>query len=323
MNFAPMPPTAPLPPYGESVDSLDGEPLQNRSFIRGKVMEVANKGFRSNTSKTKERIEKLEAYFRETVLDGDGKFICQHERACKRSFSDSHPLGVFYDGQLHHVGKDYDLFKNNRPLRVVVVGMSYGHGPAGYSMAKRSQQLEDNGEHWSARGSGESGIPKRNPHMSGTTYALRAAFGLGFDDVSRATEIIQGDTEGIHVYEAFALVDFLLCSAISRDEKMGDRSTPTMRTNCASHFRRTLEILEPNLIIGQGTANWMGQAGFGSGRTCETAETIIVNGSASLFLSFPHPSTLGLRNWGGGPKNGYLLGVVKPAIEKAVGILIA
>jgi len=206
-------------------------------------MEMSKTEFRSDSRKTKERIEKLEAYFRASVLTEDGSFICQHDGACKNSFSDSLPRGIFYAGQLHYVGKHYDLFKNSQPLRIVVVGKSYGHKPAGYSMADRSEQFEDNGQHWSARGSGETGIPERNPHMSGTTFALRAAFGLGFDDISRAAETIQLGEEKVHLYQAFALVDFLLSSAISEDEKMGDRSTPRMRTNCTSHFRRTLEIL--------------------------------------------------------------------------------
>jgi hypothetical protein len=285
---------------------------------------MPNAEFRSEIPKTTERTEKLRAYFRTSVLR-DGTFVCHHEGCCKKSFSDSLPSGVFYAGQLHHVGKHYDLFKNNQPLRIVVVGMSYGHKPAGYSMADRSEQLENNGQHYSVRGSGEAGIPKRNPHMSGTTFALRIAFGLGFDDISRATEFIQVDAERVHIFDAFALVDFLLCSGISEDEKMGDRSTAVMRTNCASHFRRTLEVLEPNLIIiqGIGTADWMAQAGFGIGRTSEFPEKIVVNGSQCLLLTFPHPSTLGSHNWGSGPKNEYLLGFVKPAIEKAVRTLIA
>jgi len=276
--------------------------------------------FRSDSLKTKERIEGLEYYFRANVLNRDGRFICRHEEPCKKSFSDSHPGGVFYAGQLHHVGMHYDLFKNNQPLRVVVVGMSYGHEPTNYSMEKRRLQIEDTGQHSSARGSGETGLPKRNPHMSGTTFALRAVFGLGFDDISCATEFIQLDEEKVHIFDAFALVDFLLCSAISEDEKKKDLSTSTMRHNCTPHFRRTLEILEPNLIIGQGigTAAWMGQAGLGSGKTSGTPETIIIKDSECLLLNFSHPSAYGDLSWGNDPKSQHLQDVVKPAIEKAV-----
>ncbi len=285
-------------------------------------MELGNTGFRSERLKTNERIEKLDAYFRETVLDGDGKFICQQEYACKKSFSDPHPLGHFYDGQLHHVGNDYDLFKNNRPLRVVVVGMSYGHGPAGVSIARRSEYMQDMGRDHSARGSGE--IPRRTPHMSGTTFALRAAFGLGFDDTFRATEFIQVGEEKVHIFDAFALVDFLLCSAISEDKKTKDLSTHEMSVNCAPHFRRTLEILEPNLLISQGqrTAEWMARAGFGPGTTSRNPEKIVVNGSACQLLSFSHPSARFPLNWGMNAKGKYLREVVRPAIEEAVRDLI-
>jgi hypothetical protein len=219
------------------------------------------------------------------------------------------------------VGKNYDLFKENKPLRVVIVGKSYGHGHASYSMGERSELIETSGR-CSARGSGETGVPKRNPHMSGTTFALRAALGLGFDDVSRPTEYIQIGEDKVHIFDGFALVDFLLCSAISEEEKMGDRSTETMQVSCAMHFRQALEILEPNLLIGQGTAKWMKLAGFGSGRTSETAETFVVNSSAGILLNFPHPSAYGYRAWGNSSKNEYLHTVVKPAIETAVRTLI-
>jgi hypothetical protein len=233
-----------------------------------------------------------------------------------------HPRGVFYAGQLHHVGEDYDLFENDRPLRVVVVGMSYGHGPESVSMEKRSEYMEDMGRQYSVRGSCE--IPQRTPHMSGTTFALRSAFGLGFDDTSRATEFIQVGKEKVHIFHAFALVDFLLCSAISEDKKTKDLSTHEMSDNCTPHFRRALEILEPNLLIGQGqgTAKWMAQAGFGSGSISQNPEKIVVNGSECVLLSFYHPSARFPLNWGINAKGKYLLEVVRPRIENAVRDLI-
>jgi hypothetical protein len=253
-------------------------------------MEMRNAEFRSDRLRTRERIEKLGAYFLASVLNGDGSFICQHEEVCKKSFSDALPCGVFYAGQLHHIGKHYDRFKENKPFRVVV-GQSYGHEPASYSMDDRSELVDLVGREESARGSRDAGVKKRNPHMSGTTFALRATLGLGLDDISRATEFIQVGEDKIHIFEAFALVDFLLCSAISEEGKKGDRSTREMQSNCAAHFHKALEILEPNLVIAQGTAAWIARAGLGSGGTSPEAETIMINAATSLLLKFPHPST--------------------------------
>jgi hypothetical protein len=191
-------------------------------------------------------------------------------------------------------------------------------------MDERSEYIENTGRQCTARGSGEKGIPTRTPHMSGTTFALRAAFGLGFEDTSRATEFIQMGEEKVHIFDTFALVDFLLCSAISEDKKTKDLSTHEMSVNCAPHFLRALEILEPNLLISQGTgtAEWMAQAGFGFGRTSDTPEKISVNGSDRQLLSFSHPSAWGPLNWGNSPKSKHLQDVVRPAIENTVRALI-
>ena len=215
-------------------------------------------------------------------------------------------------------------FKNDRPLRVVVVGMSYGHGPASVSLEKRSEQIEDTGRQRTARGSGEKGIPKRTPHMSGTTFALRAAFGLGFEHTSRASEFIQVGEEKVHIFDAFALVDFLLCSAISQDKKTKDLSTHEMSANCAPHFRKALEILEPDLLIGQGqgTAEWMARAGFRLRKHFPKPGEDRRQRLECVLLSFSHPSAWGQLNWGINAKGKYLQEVVGPAIKNAVRDLI-
>lgn len=57
------------------------------------------------------------------------------------------------------------------------------------------------------------GHPGRNPHMRGTTSALRILFGngLGADWEGEFVTTVNG--ERFHVFDAFALVNVLLCSA--------------------------------------------------------------------------------------------------------------
>lgn len=43
-------------------------------------------------------------------------FVCSDYRTCEASHA-----GDFYEGQLHHVGRHYDLLPDGQPLRVVVI----------------------------------------------------------------------------------------------------------------------------------------------------------------------------------------------------------
>ena len=43
-----------------------------------------------------------------------------------------------------------------------------------------------------------------------------------------------------HMFDAFALVNYLLCSVISADQGRRGESTTTMRRNCLAHFREVI-----------------------------------------------------------------------------------
>lgn len=93
--------------------------------------------FTCDIQKTQQRKAELEKYFNENVLSEKGEFICRHYEECKRLRS-----GQFYAGQLHHVGDYYDLAKDGKPLRIAVIGMSYGDSRANVTMAYRQYKMD-------------------------------------------------------------------------------------------------------------------------------------------------------------------------------------
>ena len=100
----------------------------------------------------------------------------------------------------------------------------------------------------------QQGYEVRNPHMKGTTSALRLIFGipLGTDHNS---EFLLIEGKRVHIFDAFALVNYLLCSAVPEGTRNG-KATPTMMSNCHGHFRMVMNILEPSVIIVQGKGFW-------------------------------------------------------------------
>ena len=196
-----------------------------------------------NSASTTQRIRLLDEYFKQNVLAGM-KFICPFFKEC----SDSHQ-GLFYEGQLHHVGKHYDMSTLGKPFRIMVVGQEYGHGPSHVSMEDRSQMVV-----------AQTGIQKsfsnRNPHMRGTTSVLRLIFGIPLGD-DHTNEFLQIEDDRFHLFDAFSLVNYLLCSAISVKEGRQGKSTHIMRRNCLVHFKKVVEILEPTVVIVQGKSYWM------------------------------------------------------------------
>ena len=192
------------------------------------------------------------------VLTFGKKFVCCHASECRDSFIKGmgrawgHPQGGFYEGQLHHVGRHYDLSLNGTPFRIAIVGQEYGHPPTHVLREERTEMILRVG--MEGRFKAEPGHGARNPHMRGTTSALRLLFGLSLGD-DFVGEFVSLWSTSVHIFETFALTNFLLCSAIDTPRTCSagkGRSTSTMQNNCARHFRRAMEILEPTVIVAQG-----------------------------------------------------------------------
>jgi len=213
----------------------EGEAMQTKSFPQV----------------TKARLDSLSAYLRQEVMADD--FICTSYPECKAS-ADCEGL-TFYKGQLHHVGTHYDLEVDRNPMRIVIVGQEFGHGPSCVDLKARHQMiLETASAPWRGR-------DRRNPHMKGTTTLLRLLHKRhpGEDEIGEKLLLDSG--EEIHLFEGFALINYLLCSAVLGNSRRG-MATYSMTVNCARHFRKAIDILEPTLMIlqGYGVRWWIAEA---------------------------------------------------------------
>ena len=99
-----------------------------------------------------------------------------------------------------------------------------------------------------------------------------------------------------------------------------------MVQNCAPHLREVLRILRPTLVISQGAADRLSEAGLCK-EPYETGlgaiEEISLDGSSTLLLKFTHPAARGDKCWGNKPKDEYLVQTVKPTVGEAMRRLLA
>lgn len=273
-------------------------------------------GFNFDTAKTDERLSLLRQYLETEVLS-NGVFVCKHHSACKQSHN-----GPFHEGQLHHLGRHYDVVENGVPLRVVVVGQEYGAADSCVSLDERYDQLRCCGYYKRFKKTGT--CEGRNPHMKGTTSVLRLLFGgnLGADYESELLHFEDGTS--CHIFDAFSLVNYLLCAAHENGSTSRGKSSSVMKSNCGSHFRPVLEILEPTVIIVQGKGIW------GWVRKSFDKLDVIqgelyrghIGKTQSFVVSFTHPSTPDKKhNWGINEQTPYLQEVVLPTISKMRSLL--
>jgi hypothetical protein len=159
----------------------------------------------------------------------------------------------------------------------------------------------------------------RNPHMRGTTSALRIIFGKGLG--SRHEDEFVHPVRGrpFHIFDGFALVNRLLCSAGPLRSSLG-RSTPTMRNNCLEHFVETLRILEPTLVVlqGRGVDLWTRSVFTRQRSYGEHLHRASFEGRSLQLCTFSHPSARGRLRWGDRLEAPYLREVVVPTLRKAV-----
>lgn len=268
------------------------------------------------------RVATLRGYVRQNLLS-DGEFVCPHFKDCRRSRREG---DSFREGIMSHVGRRFDLELGGRPLRIVIVGQESGwpKGPGARSRGRRvsletrySVVRDITGIQ--RRYYAEPGYAGRNPHMRGTTSALRVIFGKGLG--TRYEDEIITPTNGrpFHIFDGFALVNRLLCSAGPQGSSEG-HPTPTMFANCADHFGATLRILEPTLVILQGgKVDGRTRSMFERRRSfSEHLHDARFDGKPVLLCTFTHPSAHGALRWGDSLEAPYLTDVVVPTLEEAV-----
>lgn len=237
------------------------------------------------------------------VLDGGSEFCCRHAVSCSASVrSDG-----FAAGQLSYVGDHYEASVDGQPFRVLVVSMQVGDDEAPVTMARRREQV---------RARIPERFGQRNQHMAGVTSALRVLFGGTVGD-DREGEFLDTPTGPVHVLDAYAMANSVLCS---RRPGAGREGAPTsvMIRNCSSHLRRTIEVLEPTIIHSQGrSAGWSTHRAVESildnvQRVDDHIAVVRVGQVEAVWCSLKHPA----RNWGqlGRP---YLAETVVPALRLA------
>ncbi|MFC5179424.1 hypothetical protein [Nocardioides taihuensis] len=227
---------------------------------------------------------------------------------------------------MSHVGHRYDLVLDDKALRVVVVGQESGwpknpRFAQRVSLADRYQQVHGVSglaRHYYT----DPGYPGRNPHMRGTTSALRIIFGLGLGTDHEAEFVNPVNGKPFHLFDGFALVNRLLCSSSSPESSKG-RPTRTMWQNCGTHFRATMKILEPTLVVVQGhsvakAVNRDLPVSRQLGDHLYESDTDL---GRILVATFSHPSAHGSLRWGDNPKAIYLTEVVEPTLTTAVSLL--
>ncbi len=276
-------------------------------------------------STTRNRVQRLRRYVASTLLNEDG-FICPALEQCRSSMK---PGDVLREGTMSHVGKRFDLRVNGRALRIVVVGQESGwpKDPALQHLA-RQVSMEDRYRHihdttgLSRRYYTEPGHQGRSPHMRGTTSALRVMLGsgLGADYAGEFVYPLRG--RPFHLFDGFALVNRLLCSAGPQDSSQG-RPTPTMFRNCGSHFAATMSILQPTVVISQGrqVSKWVNQVfpcDFIHGHHLHEAR---MDYGRVLVCTFSHPSSQSATRWGDRLDAPYLTEVVRPTLTEAMALL--
>jgi hypothetical protein len=139
------------------------------------------------------------------------------------------------------VGPCYDLHVDGDPYRVLVLPMETGEPKQHRTVEQRTKDVLD---------AARVGFRQRNPHMKGVTFALRLAFGLPVDEDIEHIQFEDGSSA--HLFEAYAMTNLLLCSAVDEGTAKS-RSTGIMRKSCSRHMRATIDILQPTLVISQGT----------------------------------------------------------------------
>jgi hypothetical protein len=244
----------------------------------------------TNPDATARRTARLAEYMSNAVLDDEKAFRCSSFRRCQES-AETKPGVKFFEGQLSHVGLHYDATVDGAPFRVLVVPLDAGHERSRVSLIeRREEQVRVRiGESWG----------DHNQHMKGVVLALRLAFG-GSAGTDSEGEWLKTAGGPVHVFDAFAMANLTLCSAIvprgkGRRSGAPSKTTATMRRNCLVHLGSTISILQPTLVIGQGAPvrDTLREEFDFNRRLAELVWIASIGGARFVWVPLKHPS----RNW--------------------------
>jgi hypothetical protein len=274
-------------------------------------MQTTKRPINVDLAATEDRRRRLQKFADDVFFRGN-EFVCPHLDQCRGS---RRPGDVFFEGTMSHVGRRFDLRLGDKPLRVVVVGQeSYG-GPM--TMDGRYQLAMEIGLKLRFKADGTHRA--RNPHMRGTTSALRLLFGNGLGADHAGEWVHPTNGEPFHIFDGFALVNRLLCFA---GEGTTGRSSRTMRDNCDKYFRETLRILEPTILVLQGKSvqSWTSGALTRVRTFTPNLYEARMGPLSILVCSLTHPSAHGAYRWAD-LSSRYLTQTVEPTMAEAVRLI--
>lgn len=218
------------------------------------------------------------------ILGPKGEFACRFGPACRSSVR----ANGFAAGQLSYVGDHYSATQDELPVRILVVSMQVGDDEAPVTLARRREQV---------RTRIPESFGQRNQHMMGVTTALRLLFG-GAPGADREGEFLATPDGPVHVLDAYAMANSVLCSNRPGGGREGSPST-TMLRNCSGYLAETVRALQPTIVHSQGRGQ--------SGSTHQAVEKVAsrvrwidehvaeadIGGVPVIWCSLRHPA----RNW--------------------------
>ena len=191
--------------------------------------------FTANKSTSQDFFDELNSYMQDNVLGSNGEIVDENFRKHKEESKKE------LDIQLPHVGSCYDMKRNGKPFRISIFGIEPGDC-GNWDMKIKRKTTEDFNEKL---------YKEFNPHMKGTLHTLQLLFGLPVDDDSREIEIDGG--RKCKIFDACCLSNALLYRERRKDSKQSEWPiAKKIWTNCERHIKKTIEIIQPQIIILQG-----------------------------------------------------------------------
>lgn len=185
-----------------------------------------------DVKKTIERYKKLSSFYQDNGLNANN-FNCKYNDKCSQSQNREH-MEFQFKGGTAAVMPFYDVYYKGRPIRVLIIGKENG-----YMRNKKYGTSDDFFDHtinvlncinWK----------EKNNHIKGTLYTLNKIFNVNSE----------------YIYSSYALTNLLRCAyqnVNKFDNRSGVHDNITMRMNCKEYLVNEINILEPTLIIVQGS----------------------------------------------------------------------
>lgn len=197
-------------------------------------------GWKFNTQKTKMRFEALKDQYKAHGLSADD-FRCKSFSEC--SLSQKPGTKKQYAGGTACLMPFYDVEYNGKEVRVLVIGEETGY------MANTKYGTFDNLDIHQRTILNCTNWRGKTNHIKGTLITLQRLF----------------EVETEYIYASFALSNLLRCAfqlATNMNSVSKVTDTPIMRRNCLNYLIDEIKILEPTLIIVQGSWALGGQTPF-------------------------------------------------------------